>query len=221
MADADAKNIKLVLVDDHDIFLRGLVKLLKGVSDFDVVETFSSGKDLLANLESREASVLVLDVQLPDIDEEELLIKIRATTPELPILYLTMMRGNRLFRKLEKHGISGYMIKDAPFEELCHAIRSVASGKKYISEEIDLNRDLIVNSATTPKNRMSEILSPREWEVLKLICQEYSSAEIAQKLFVSTSTIDSHRKKLLIKLGVNNTVGLVKYAIKHGVLEEL
>ena len=213
--------IRLCIVDDHEIFRKGLEKLLRTIPDFDIAASFSSGLDLLEQLPELVIDLMVLDVQLPDISEEELLIRIKASRPDIPILYLTMMRGNRLFRKLEKHGIGGYIIKDAPLDELCNAIRKVANNQTYISQEIDLNSDVIVNSATTPKNRLSEILSPREWEVLKLICQEYSSSEIAQKLFVSTSTVDTHRKKLLVKLGVSNTVGLVKYAITHGILEEL
>lgn len=214
-------NIRLVLVDDHDLFLKGLEKLLRSVAGFNVVQTFSTGKNLLEDIPSLQADVLLLDVQLPDIAEEDLLVQIKQLRPDLPILYLTMMRGNRLYRKLEKHGIKGYIIKDAPLEDLCQAIKLVAKGETYFSDEIDLGKEVVANTATTPKHRLSEILSPREWEVLKLICQEYSSAQIAQKLFVSTSTVDTHRKKLLVKLGVNNTVGLVKYAIKHGVLEDI
>ena len=220
MKTPESNDIKLVLVDDHEIFLRGLEKLLKGVSDFSLQATCVSGQELLDRLPILQVDVLILDVQLPDFEEEDLLLKIKETHPNLPILYLTMMRGNRLFRKLEKHGIGGYVIKDASIEELQNAIETVAGGGTYFSKDIDLGGEVVMNTATTPKNKLVEILSPREFEVLKLICQEYSSASIAKKLFVSTSTVDSHRKKLLMKLGVNNTVGLVKYAVKHGILED-
>lgn len=117
------------------------------------------------------------------------------------------MRGNRIFRNLEKHKISGYLLKDCSLEELHNAIKTVSSGGTVLSDDRYRGKELQRNTVTIPNNKMKNILSPREKEVLILICQEYGSQQIADKLFLSTSTIDTHRKNMLLKLGVSNTVG--------------
>ena len=213
--------IKIAMIDDHELFLRGLKKLLNKLEDINIEAEFEDGKSLLAALPFLEVDLLLLDLQLPDIKAEDLLIKIQELQPDLPILYLTMMRGARNFRKLEKHNIGGYILKDSSLDELHRAIKITANGGHYYSKDIYLNNDINANTVTTPKEQLKNLLSPREQEVLVLICKEHSSAEIAKKLYVSTSTIDTHRKKILIKLGVNNTVGLVKYAIKYGIFDNL
>lgn len=212
--------IKIVLVDDHELFLEGMKRLLEKQSDMKVVATYDGGSALLENLPSIEMDLLLLDLQLPDMDAEKLLRQIINLRPGLPILYLTMMRGARIFRRLDNYPIGGYILKDTSLSELSFAIRSVASGEKYVTTDIFLGDRHQYNTVTTPKERLVELLSPREKEVLNLICKEYSSAEIAKKLFVSTSTIDSHRKNMLQKLSVQNTVGLVKFAIKNGLFDE-
>ena len=131
-----------------------------------------------------------------------------------------MMRGNRIFRSLEKHKISGYILKDCSLEELHTAIKTVASGGTVFSDDRYKGKELQQNTITIPDNKMKNILSSREKDVLIPICQEYSSQQIADKQFLSTSTIDTHRKNMLLKLGVSNTVGLIKHAIKYGIYEE-
>jgi len=211
--------IKLAIVDDHEIFLEGLRRLLQQLADIDIIESFQDGKSLLSEISNLDIDVLLLDLQLPDIQPEALLIQLNQLRPDLPILYLTMMRGNRLFRKLEKHKISGYVLKDCTLDELHNAIKTVADGGTIFSENRYIGKEGQHNTVTIPPNQINSILSPRERDVLVLICHEYSSHQIADKLFVSTSTVDTHRKNMLSKLGVNNTVGLIKYAIKHGIVE--
>jgi DNA-binding NarL/FixJ family response regulator len=162
-----------------------------------------------------------LDVHLPDIEEEELIQKIRAIKPALKILYLTIMRGTRYIHKLLKYDIQGYLLKNTNIAELTKAIESVGEGKKYFSKEInilDTSQDFR-NTVTIEDKKVDEILSKREIEVLTLICKEYSNSEIAKKLFLSVSTVETHRKNLIAKLGVNNTVGLVKFALKNKLIE--
>lgn len=211
--------IKVVLVDDHELFLEGLKRLLGTLDDIEVVDSYSDGTSLIAAIEGLDIDVLLLDLQLPDITPEELIAQINQVKPELPVLYLTMMRGKRYFRKLEKYKVSGYILKDSSLDEVHKAIKTVANGGTVFSEDRYQGTDLQENTVSIPANRVKDILSPREKDVLALICQEYSSAEIAKKLFVSTSTVDSHRKNMLFKLGVTNTVGLIKYALKHGISE--
>lgn len=208
--------LHLVLTDDHEIFLRGLEGLLTEIPDFKVEKTCSSGSELLDSLPLENIDVLLLDLQLPDIEPEKLLKQIRKHQPDLKILYLTLVRGNRYFNKLNKLGIQGYLLKDSPIEILEEAIRTVAEGKTYFTERYGKTQE--INTVTLPSDKTLELLSSREVEVLKLVAQELSSAEIAQRLFVSVSTVDSHRKNIMVKLGVDNIVGLIKIAVKNNLI---
>ncbi|WP_341225846.1 response regulator transcription factor [uncultured Arcticibacterium sp.] len=208
--------LRLSLVDDHEIFLKGLKSLLASKANILIRDTFNSGNALLEKLPLQDTDVLLLDLQLPDIESELLLKKIRAKQPDLKILYLTLIRGNRYFNKLSKIGFQGYILKDSPIEILHEAIEKVAAGEEYFGERYS-NKNK-VNTATTPETQILNLLSLREIEVLKLVTQELSSAEIAQRLFVSVSTIDSHRKNIMVKLGVDNIVGLIKIAVNNGLI---
>lgn len=212
--------LRVFITDDHEIFSKGLAKILSLESDMEVVGSVHNGEKLLEALAQMEIDVLLLDVQLPDKEPEVLISEIRKYYPSLPVMYLTLLRGTRFVHRLMKYNIQGYVLKNAPLEELTFAIRTVAQGQLYFSPEINITgvEDDHKNTLTFPNEKIAEILSNREIEIMKLVCQEYSSADIAAKLFLSISTVDTHRKNILIKLGVNNTVGLVKYALKHGLI---
>lgn len=218
--DIQAQPIRVVLLDDHEIFLKGLEKLLSQQPVLRLVASFSTGKMLIETLPQLQADVLLLDLQVPDITAEELLAQIKKIYPKVPVLYLTMMRGSRIMHRIEKLGASGYILKDASVAQLLTAIQCVAAGDTYFLEE-SLSKDEEKNTVTQPSIRVAESLSKREIEILNLVCQEYSSAEIGEKLFLSTGTVDTHRRNILVKLGVNNTVGLVKFAIQNGLLNEI
>ncbi len=213
--------LKVFITDDHELYLEGLVLLLNKQQGIQVVGSALTGKELLQKLPGVEVDILLLDVHLPDTDEEELLKKIRTLHPNLKILYLTIMRGTRYIHKLIRHDIHGYILKNTSIEELVKALKTVSEGKKYFSKEIniiDTDQDFR-NTVTIEDRKVDEILSKREIEVLTLICKEYSNSEIAEKLFLSVSTVETHRKNLIAKLGVNNTVGLVKFALRNNLIE--
>jgi two-component system, NarL family, response regulator NreC len=213
--------LRVFITDDHELYLEGLVLLLNKQPGIQVVGSALTGKELLQKLPGLQVDILLLDVHLPDTGEEELLKKIRSVHPELKILYLTIMRGTRYIHKLIRHDIHGYILKNTSIEELVKALNSVSEGKKYFSKEIniiDTEQDFR-NTVTIEDKKVDEILSKREIEVLTLICKEYSNSEIAEKLFLSVSTVETHRKNLIAKLGVNNTVGLVKFALRNNLIE--
>ncbi|MBC7851017.1 MAG: response regulator transcription factor [Chitinophagaceae bacterium] len=213
--------IKVFVTDDHELYLEGLCLLLKRQPGVEVVGSCLTASALLEELPSREIDVLLLDVHLPDMEEEELLSRIRALKPNVKVLYLTMMRGTRYIHKLAKFGLQGYLLKNTGVEELNIALQTIAAGGSYYSKEInisDVPQDYR-NTITIEDKLVNEILSKREIEILKLICKEFSNSEIAEKLFLSISTVETHRKNLIAKLGVNNTVGLVKFAIKNNLIE--
>jgi two-component system, NarL family, response regulator NreC len=212
--------IRIFLVDDHEMYLEGLALLLKKQEIFSIVGTSQSGNALITLLPDLQTDILLLDVQLSDINEEDLIKKIRTIRPQQKIIYLSLMRGTRFIHKLLKYHIQGYVLKNAPTSELINAITVVHNGGTYFSREIDiLTNDDFRNTLTIQESRIKDILSKREIEVLKLVCQEFSNSTIAEQLFLSVSTVETHRKNLIAKLGVNNTVGLVKFALKNKLIE--
>jgi len=212
--------MKLFITEDQEMYLEGLTLLLKRKNDIVISGTAANGNELLASLPSLSEDILLLDVHLPDMDEEILLKEIRTVNPSQKIIYLTLMRGTRYIHKLMKHGIQGYVLKNATLEELYVAIKVVYEGGTYFSKEIDVISDNDFRSTITiDDSKVSQILSKREIEVLKLVCKEYSNTDIAERLFLSVSTVETHRKNLIAKLGVHNTVGLVKYALKNNLID--
>lgn len=213
--------VKVFITDDHELYLEGLTLLLGKQEGIQVIGTAMNGGHLLKQLPELEIDVLLLDVHLPDIEEEDLLKQIRAIKPGLKVLYLTLMRGTRYIHKLVKYDIQGYLLKNASMEELKKALKAISTGEKYFSKEInilDTEQDFR-NTITIEDKKVEEILSRREIEILTLICKEFSNSEIAEKLFLSVSTVETHRKNLIAKLGVNNTVGLVKFALKNRLID--
>jgi two-component system, NarL family, response regulator NreC len=212
--------ITVFIVEDHEMYLEGLSLLLQKQTDISVTGTAMNAAQLLKVLPAIEPDILLLDAHLPDMGEEDLLKSIRSAKPNQKIIYLTLMRGTRFIHKLIKHSIQGYILKNAPFEELLIAIRNVKEGGTYFSKEIDIiGKEDFRDTLTLEDGKVDEILSKREIEVLKFVCKEFSNAEIAEKLFLSVSTVETHRKNLISKLGVNNTVGLVKYALKNKLID--
>ena len=213
--------IRVFITDDHEIYLEGLSLLLSKQNGIEVIGTATTGKELLDQVQGLQADILLLDVYLPDLGEEEILQQIRAARPELRIIYLTLLRGTRYIHKLSKYNIQGYVLKNASLDELLQALKAVHDGGTFFSKDIHIgDRDEdFRNTITIEDKQIDEILSRRELEVLRLICKEYSNAEIAEKLFLSVSTVETHRKNLIAKLGVNNTVGLVKFALRNNLID--
>ncbi|PWT96540.1 MAG: hypothetical protein C5B52_15560 [Bacteroidetes bacterium] len=213
--------IKIYITEDHELYLEGLILLLGKQEGIRISGSCKDGKSLLDALPGLDADVLLLDIQLPDIEPEEMVSSVRNARPDLKIIFLTLMRGTRFVHRLTKYNIQGYLLKSAKLEELMDAVKTVAAGGTYFSKDIDINPkdEDFRNTVTVDEKRIGEILTKREMEILRLVCKEYSNAQIAEQLFLSIGTVETHRKNLIAKLGVNNTVGLVKFAVKNGLLE--
>ena len=213
--------IRVFITDDHEMYLEGLSLLLQKQSTLEVIGTSTTASRLLQQLpELSPDDVLLLDVNLPDMEEEDLIRQIRAIRPKQKIIYLTLIRGTRYVHKLLKYQVQGYILKNASVDELLNAIGTVGAGGTYFSKEIDiLSNSDFRNTLTVEDKQVTEILSKREVEVLKLVCKEFSNAEIAQKLFLSVSTVETHRKNLIAKQGDQNTVALDKYTIRNNLID--
>lgn len=215
--------IKVYLVEDHEMYLEGLTLLLGKYPEFSVVGSSSRGSEFLRRLpELTDDTILLLDVHLPDTEPEEIMMKVRDTRASMKIIFLTLMRGTRFIHRLMKYDVQGYILKSAPVDELIQAIRTVASGGTFYTKEIDIQgkQDDARNTVMIDDRKIDDILTRREQEILQLVCKEFSNSEIAEKLFLSVGTVETHRKRIIAKLGVNNTVGLVKFAVRHGLIDE-
>jgi DNA-binding NarL/FixJ family response regulator len=215
--------IKIVLTDDHPLHVEGLVMLLKKQTDFEVCAWFTNAADLKAYAEKNEFDVLLLDLHMPGEDGLQTAEKFFEKKHPAKIILLTMQRGGRFMQKAEKLNVKGYLLKNIGVDLLVEKIREVYKGGTCFDDSLKnfkLEDDIALKSSVIVDDKPDTILSDREKEILILVCKEYSSSQIAEKLFISTGTVDTHRKNLLVKLSVNNTVGLVKYALKHGLLND-
>jgi two-component system response regulator NreC len=216
------KRIKLVLTDDHPLYLEGVSLLLERFPHIEVAGTFASGEELLEHARKNKFDIVLLDLHLPGIDGMETAKQLKEAGHVGKIIMLTMQRGGRYLGKLNKLNIAGYVLKNASVEELVKAIDDVHAGGTFVSKDIseyDHDADLELKSSVYLNDKPENILSEREREIMVLVCSELSSSQIAERLHISIGTVDTHRKNILVKLGVNNTVGLVKYALRHGLLE--
>lgn len=214
--------IRLALADDHPLYLEGLELLLNNSKIAKVVAKAVDGNEALNMVGSTDFDVLLLDLHLPGKSGIEIVEILNKEGRQHKIIMLTMQRGGRYVDKLKKLGVKGYLLKSTSLEILLEAIKTVFNGGEIFPEELkeyDHDETVRLKSSAIVLETPERQLTEREKEILILVCKEYSSAEIAKKLFISTGTVDTHRKNLLVKLGVSNTVGLVKYAIKHNLLD--
>ncbi len=215
--------IKVVIADDHKIIRVGLRGLLEREKDISVVGEAENAEDIEKLLASQSADVILMDIDLGETDGIVATKRVKELHPELQVLGLTMHEEPDYIIKMLEAGASGYLLKNAGREELLAAIHTVAKGDSYFSQKVSatLLQAVTRQKTATPEVKKTQIqtpLSEREIEVLRLIAQEYSNGEIAEKLFISIRTVDTHRRNLLEKLQVKNTVGLVKYAINKGLI---
>lgn len=211
--------VRIFILEDQELYLEGLVLLLKKNKQFHIEGYENNAQQFVQRLPEIEADIFLLDVHLPDMDADVLLTEIRKQHKHQKVIYLTMMRGSRMLHRLEKLGFQGYVLKNASIQELTNAIEIVSKGGLYFSPELNSStNELPAFRDTITVSKPEHILTEREKEILRLVCEEYSNAQIAEKLFISVGTVDTHRKNIIGKLGVNNTVGLVKFALTHNLL---
>jgi DNA-binding NarL/FixJ family response regulator len=214
------EKIRILLADDHKIFREGIRTILEKEKDMEVVAEAASGKELLERIREAAVDVVMLDIDMGSPNGIEAAARIHSTYPDIKILILSMIGLHDFVIQALDNGATGYLLKNTGKDEVLTAIRSVARGDSYFSKEVSAILIENLHRPWTSRSRSKGVpLSNRETEVLKLIAQEYSNPEIAEKLFISIRTVDTHRRNLLEKLQVKNTAGLVKYAIKNGLLE--
>lgn len=214
--------ITVSIADDQSLFRKGLVSLLRTLPGIEVTSEASNGKEILEALEatSIQPMVILLDIKMPVMDGYETTQVLRKRFPEIKIIILTNHTEDRFILNLLESGAHAYLFKDAEPEELELSIQRVVSDGFYFSPAIyQLIQDYSKNrkASSLTKSTLNP-LTTREIEVLKLICQELSTEEIADTLFISKRTVEGHRNNLLLKTGAKNMAGLVIYAVKNNVI---
>lgn len=212
------KVLKIAVADDHQIVIDGIVTMVQDDDRIKFVGSAHNGKEAIFLLQKKKVDVLLLDINMPGMDGMEALKEIRKTDKKTKIIALSMIGEMGIIQQMMNDGANGYVLKNEGKDALIKAIFSVYNGEHYFSEEI---RDLANNKIQKDNSIIKfPLITRREKQILKCIVDEMTSSEIAEKLFISFNTVETHRKSLLLKLGVRNSVGLVKKAILMGLLEE-
>ncbi|WP_420551625.1 response regulator [Tenacibaculum aiptasiae] len=207
--------IRIIIADDHTLFLEGLKNLLRTNNQFDVVDAVNNGIELLSVLERVKVDIVILDISMPEMDGLETCKILRNKYPNINVLILSTHNHMQLVTRLIKQEIRGYLLKNIVQEELFIALEEIYKGNTYFVKEIADKKTESERRIRVNKNNITE-LSKREKEILLLIVEEYTTQEIADKMFISVNTVNTHRRNLLSKLNVKNTAGLVKYAYENG-----
>lgn len=213
--------INVLIADDHQIFRDGIKALLGEAKDITLVAEAGDGNEAIKQLKKHNVDVVLMDINMPECNGVEATKQIKSKFPNVKVLVLTMYEDDHHVVDMLDAGASGYVMKNISRAELINAIHSVANGESYLSKEASdkLVAHIIKSRKESNKKKEEVPLTEREIEILKLIASELGPREIAQKLFISQRTVDTHRRNLMEKLRLKNTAGLVKYAIGKGFVD--
>lgn len=206
------KKIKVLIADDHHLMIDGLKSLLDSVEQVEIVGIAHDGLEALKIISRKQVDVVLLDIQMPKMNGFEVAAELKTKHPEIKILMLTMYDKPGFIRELLETGVDGYVLKNTGKEELVEGIQAVMAGERYFSKEVET---IFFDSLKKSRDE-SAFLTAREVEIMKLIARELTSQEIAEQLYLSHFTVDTHRKNIISKLGVKNTAGLIRYAYENG-----
>lgn len=215
--------INILVADDHKIIRLGLRSLLSDEKEFNIVAEAQNGFQVLEILKNKKIDIIIMDISMPKMNGIECTKKIKKILPDINIIILSMYNDEPYINEVFKSGASGYILKSSGKEELIKAIKSVYCGMPYYCSEVTKKYIEILSRPQKKEVKNNDIfneLTSREILVLKLIVDEFSNHEIADKLFISIRTVDAHRRNLLNKINVKNTAGLVKFAISNNIFKD-
>ncbi|MBC5836688.1 response regulator [Flavobacterium muglaense] len=218
-----SNKIRIHLADDHQVLLDGMKTLLNTVPDFDVVGFSIDGNTIYEDVINNKASILVLDISMPKKDGIQVVKEFIAKGFPCKVIILSSYDDLKIIQEVMKLGVNGYLTKQCAGENIVEAIHAVTNGEDYFCNSV---REKIFNSATQNVTKLNKnkpkidlLLTGREIEVLTLIALEYSGKEISEYLFISSNTVETHRKNIMKKLKAKNTISLVKYALKNKLIK--
>jgi two-component system response regulator NreC len=213
--------IKLILADDHAVVRSGLRMLLEVQPDIEILAEVESGTEAVAQTRSLRPDIVLMDIQMPGLNGIEATKQIKELAPDTAVLALTMYEDDQYFFEMLHAGASGYVPKRAAPDELLTAIRAVGRGEVYLYPSLAsrLVQDYLKRADSGDQPLIYDDLTPREREVLTLIAEGLSNAEIGKKLVISVKTVDRHRENIMRKLNLHSRIDLVKYALRIGLID--
>jgi DNA-binding NarL/FixJ family response regulator len=210
--------IRILLADDHSMFLQGLKMILAGTENLEVVSLAGNGEEVVQAVRAGGIDLVILDINMPVLSGYEATLQLAKEFPQIPVLALSMLGDNASVLKMLEAGAGGYLFKNADEAELLQAIEIIAAGGYYVTPEM---QPVLLQFEKRERDKQrgylkydAHPLSTREVEILGLIMNGLTNLEIADKLFLSPRTVDTHRKNILAKLELKNTAALVKYAME-------
>ena len=214
------KPINLAIADDHKIFRNGLKAALEDYPDFNLMVEASNGRELIGLLSEHTPDVVLMDIKMPEMDGMQTTAYINQNHKNVKVLALSMHNEDKYIVDMMRAGASGYLLKNAEPEEIIEAINTVHNKGFYFNEHLSVTliKQLVGPGHSDNIGQQHVELNDREIEVLKLVCQECSNQEIADKIFLSVRTVEGYRARLFEKTGSKNLVGLVIFAIKRGII---
>lgn len=214
--------IKILIADDHHLVAESLSMLLETTEKFEIIGIVNNGWQALSFIENNTVDVVLADIHMPLLNGLEMAIKLKEKSSSTSIIMLTMSEEAQHIREAIQAGVHGYVMKSAEKPELIKAIKTVVSGEKYFSEKI-IKKLAEIQDTQSPngKTRVEDILplTKREIEILKLIVEDLSNIEIGEHLHISSTTVETHRRNLMKKVGVSTAIGLMRWGLKHGLVE--
>lgn len=214
--------IEILIADDHTMFVDGIHSILQNVKDIRVVGRCFDGPSVIDFVADNAVDIILLDVNLPGMSGIEVTKTLQQSKPKVKILAISMFNEESYVTEILNHGASGYVLKNTGREELLKAIRTVHGGKSYFSKDVTqtIMKGLMNQRKSGSKTeKFYPKISRREREVLKLIAQEFTTQEIADQLFISLKTVESHRSSLLSKMNARNSAGMVRIAMENNLLD--
>jgi len=212
--------ITIVLADDHGIVRAGLRLLLESQPDFKVVGEATNGREALQVVAKLRPQVAVVDIAMPEQNGIEATRQLSAEYPETQVIILSMYANLEYVQRALRAGARGYVLKESAGDELIEAVRAVHAGRRHLGLKIvdEFIDDYLAQRTSAEKDSPLEQLSPREREVLQLVAEGNSSAQIAERLFLSSKTVDTYRSRLMQKLELDDLPQLVLFALRHGII---
>lgn len=210
--------IKIITADDHQIVLDGLKALLEDQSEFQVIGEAKNGAELIEACNTLNPDLILTDIGMPVLDGIEALRSIKKTHPNLKTLVLTTYTDRRNIREMLKIDVDGYLLKDSGKAVFIEAINAIMTGEKYYDKRVT---EIMMNSFSKSKKKpqSNTPLTKREKDIVRLISEGLDSQEISNILFISLLTVETHRKNIYTKLGINKIASLVRYALEEGLIE--
>mgnify|MGYP001386693191 CR=1 FL=1 len=213
--------IKSAIADDYKIYRDGLKVGLSADENMDIIAEADNGEDLMKILETASPDVIIMDLKMPIMDGMEATKLVRKKYPSIKVLVVTMYEDDKFIIHLMENGANGYLLKNAEPEEILKSIYAVQENGYYFNDLVNkaLLKKLVLKNNFKPSFNQNIELTEREQEVLKLICEEKTAAEIGKEIFLSPRSVEGIRQRLIEKIGVRNSAGLVMFAIKNGIVD--